>query len=53
MHWKLFFTIVAAAVVAYVIIRWLQTCRDVANSVICRPKDKIGFGAIVKEIAPA
>jgi hypothetical protein len=53
MHWKLFATIVAAAVVAYLIIRWLRSCLDAPQFAIATPKREIGFAAVMKSPSPA
>ncbi len=52
MHWKLFATIVAAAVVAYLIIRWLRSCLDVPQLALATPKREIGFAAMMKTAPP-
>ena len=49
MHWKLFATIVAAAVVAYLIIRWLRFCMGASQLSFPGPEREIGFAAIMKE----
>ncbi len=53
MHWKLFATIVAAAVVAYLIIRWLRSCLDAPRLSISTPRREIGFAAMMKSTSPA
>lgn len=53
MHWKLFFTIVAAIAVGYLIIRWLRACLDLPQAMLCGPKREIGFAAIMNDPATA
>jgi hypothetical protein len=56
MHWKLFATIAAAvvvaAVVAYLIIRWLRSF-EMPQLSGTGPKREIGFAAMMKQPAPA
>jgi hypothetical protein len=52
MHWRLFFTIVAATVTAFCIIRWLQHRLDVTQTIkTFESRREIGFAALMKEHA--
>ena len=53
MHWKLFATIVAAAVASYLIIRWLRSCLDTPLLAVAAPKREIGFAAMMKNPSSA
>ena len=48
MHWKLFFTLVAAGICIYFIIRWLQRYEMSLGSAAQRKKE-IGYAAIAKQ----
>jgi hypothetical protein len=42
----------AAAVVAYLIIRWLRSCLDAPQLALATPKRELGFAATMKTASP-
>ena len=53
MHWKLFFTLVAAAVCSFLLIRWLAKTLNAASIIVPQKRREMGFAAIMKPAEPA
>jgi hypothetical protein len=49
MNWKLFFTLVGAIVVSFLIIRWLFPKFGMPTFALRGPRREIGFAAIAKQ----
>jgi hypothetical protein len=49
MNWKLFFTLVVAAVASFLVIRWLQKVMDKTSVLLPKPAREIGFAAVMKQ----